>query len=295
MIERVHLHILYEVARHGTLTEAARALHLSQSALSHSMRKLEASLEVELWVKDGRTLRFTQAGEYLLEVAREVLPRLSNAESTLKGFSGGRRGLLRVGLECHPCYEWLLRTVRPFLDRWPDVDLDVRQRFQFGGLEALRTYDIDALVTPDPVDDVAFVFTPVLNYELMLVVPEQHALAGARWAEAKDLADEHLITYPVPRERLDIFTQFLLPNGVYPRTEQAIETTEIMLHLVAAGRGVSAIPGWLAADYATRLPLRLVRLGEAGVAKQLFVGVRREDVFVAYLADFIQRSSVLSP
>lgn len=291
MIERIHLQIVREVARHGTLTEAARALHLSQSALSHSMRKLETALEVELWVKDGRTLRFTQAGELLVQVAREVLPRLSAAESTLKEYSEGRRGLLRMGMECHPCYEWLLRSVRPFLEAWRTVDLDVRQRFQFGGIDALRTFEIDALVTPDPIDDDAFVFTPVLDYEQMLVVSSSHALAGSLYALPQDLATEHLITYPVPRERLDIYTHFLLPAGVYPRTEQSIETTEIIMHLVAANRGVSAIPGWLATEYAATLPLSLLRLGEQGVAKQLYIGVRAQDAGIRYIADFIERSA----
>jgi len=61
MIERIHLAILREIDRHGTLTEAANQLCLTQSALSHGIKKLEQQLAVKLWVKDGRRLRLTSA------------------------------------------------------------------------------------------------------------------------------------------------------------------------------------------------------------------------------------------
>ena len=143
MIQRVHLEILQALHQHGTLSEASQALFLTQSALSHSIRKLEDQLGVALWEKQGRGLRLTQAGEYLLQVSDELLPRLEQAETTLKAFGEGRRGMLRIGMECHPCYEWLLTVVDPYLKRWPDVDIDVMQRFRFNGIEALKQHRVD--------------------------------------------------------------------------------------------------------------------------------------------------------
>ena len=70
----------------------------------------------------------------------------------MKQYAKGERGTLRIGMECHPCYQWLLKVVSPYLSRWPDVDVDVKQRFQFGGIGALFGYDIDVLVTPDPLN-----------------------------------------------------------------------------------------------------------------------------------------------
>jgi len=63
-------------------------------------------------------------------------------------------------MECHPCYQWLLKIVSPYLRAWPDVDVDVRQKFQFGGIGALLAYEIDLLVTPDPVHRPGLVFEP---------------------------------------------------------------------------------------------------------------------------------------
>ena len=150
MLDRIHIAVIQEVERQGSLTAAADRLCVTQSALSHSMKKLEQQLGTPIWLREGRSLRLTQAGRYLLELARRVLPQLQLAEERLRQFAQGERGSLRIGMECHPCYQWLLKVVSPYLAAWPDVDVDVKQRFQFGGLDALQDHEIDLLVTPDP-------------------------------------------------------------------------------------------------------------------------------------------------
>jgi len=132
ILERSHLSIMRAVEQQGSLTAAAEALHLTQSALSHTMRKLEAQLGVAIWHREGRSLRPTQAGEYLLAVANRLEPQLIYAEEKLQQFARGERGTLRIGMECHPCYQWLLKIVSPYLAQWPGVEVDVRQKFQFG-------------------------------------------------------------------------------------------------------------------------------------------------------------------
>lgn len=290
MIERIHLSILREVHQQGSLTAAAEQLCVTQSALSHSIRKLEERLGTPLWLRQGRHLRLTQAGEYLLQLAQRLLPQLEQAEAHIRQMAKGERGSLRIGMECHPCYQWLLKVVAPYLSAWPDVEVDVKQQFQFGGLAALQDYEIDLVVTPDPVPQAGLVFEPVFDYEQVLVVPSSHRLADREkidYAQPQDLQNETLITYPVPPERLDVFTQFLLPAGIAPKLHKSIETTDIMLQMVASGRGVAALPRWLVLEYAQRLDVRPVRLGKRGVAKQIHLGVRVEDLQRDYLAAFM--------
>ena len=125
ILERAHLEIIRAVDQHGSMTAAAKALHLTQSALSHSIRKLEAQLGVNVWHREGRTLRPTQAGEHLLTIAHRLLPQFAHAEERLGQFARGERGTLRVGMECHPCYQWLQKIMPAFLRAWPTVVLDV--------------------------------------------------------------------------------------------------------------------------------------------------------------------------
>ena len=294
MIERIHLAIVREVDKQGSLTAAADVLCLTQSALSHSMKKLEQQLGTAIWLREGRTLRLTQAGRHLLNVANRVLPQLSLAEERLAQFAQGERGTLRIGMECHPCYQWLLKVVAPYLARWPDVDVDVKQKFQFGGIGALFAYEIDLLVTPDPLYKPGLAFEPVLDYEQVLVVSRKHPLAALDFVEPGQLTAEVLITYPVSIERLDIYNLFLLPAGVSPKRHKIIETTDILLQMVASGRGVSALPRWLVEQYAGQLDIVPVRLGEHGVAKQIFLGIRDSESSVDYLGDFIEQARLFS-
>lgn len=287
MIERTHLKIIQAVELEGSLTAAAKKLCVTQSALSHTMRKLEENLGTAIWLREGRNLRLTEAGRYLVNIANRALPLLEHAEHRLKQIARGERGTLRIGMECHPCYQWLLKVVSPFLDAWPDVDVDVKQKFQFGGVGALLDYEIDLLVTPDPFYKSGLSFKPVFDYEQVLIVPSEHKLAGKPYIEAEDLRAEVLLTYPVATDRLDIYTQFLNPAGVIPKQHKTSETTDIMLQMVACGRGVAALPRWLAEEYCTKLPLSVVRLGKSGIAKQIFLGTRDSDASVAYLNAFI--------
>ncbi|HET6786989.1 MAG TPA: LysR family transcriptional regulator [Aquabacterium sp.] len=288
MLERMHLAIVQEVDRLGSLTAAASALCLTQSALSHAMKKLEQQLGTDIWLREGRSLRLTPAGQHVLALSHRVLPQLRQAEERLRQIAQGQRGTLRIGMECHPCYQWLLKVVSPYLAAWPDVNVDVKQKFQFGGIGALFGYEIDLLVTPDPLYKPGLHFEPVFDYEQVLVVGRDHPLADAPHVKPRQLADQVLITYPVPLDRLDIYTQFLMPAGIAPRRHKTIETTDIMLQMVASGRGVAALPRWLAQEYARKMKVTAVRLGPRGIAKQIYLGAREADVDIDYLRAFVE-------
>ncbi|CAB3720830.1 Cyn operon transcriptional activator [Achromobacter denitrificans] len=290
MLDRIHLSIVQEVEKQGSLTAAAGVLHVTQSALSHSMKKLEQQLGTDIWLREGRSLRLTQAGQYLLAVANRVLPQLNLAEERLRQFAQGERGSLRIGMECHPCYQWLLKIVSPYLAAWPDVDVDVKQKFQFGGIGALFGYEIDLLVTPDPLNKPGLVFEPVFDYEQVLVVAGAHPLAKEEYVTPKQLANEVLVAYPVPVDRLDIYNMFLTPAGISPKRHKAIETTDIMLQMVASGRGVAALPRWLVLEYADKMNVVPVRLGKKGIAKHIYLGAREADVGIDYLRAFIEQA-----
>jgi LysR family transcriptional regulator for metE and metH len=287
VLERNHLQIVREVERQGSLTAAARQLHLTQSALSHAMRKLERSLGTDIWHREGRKLRLTQAGQRLLAVAKRLLPQLENADSELRQYSRGTRGTLRIGMECHPCYQWLLKVVARYMPHWPEVDVDVKQKFRFGGIAALLDHEIDLVVTPDPESRPGLGFIPVFDYEQVLVVPKAHALARRRFVEPSQLAGEVLITYPVPASRLDIYNLFLMPAGITPRAHKSIESTDLMMQMVAAGRGVAALPRWLVEEYATRMAVVPLRLGRKGVPKKIHLGLRSADLDMKFMRAFI--------
>ncbi|WJH41702.1 LysR family transcriptional regulator [Aliirhizobium terrae] len=290
MLDKQHLSILREVDRLGSLTAAAERLNVSQSALSHTIRKLEERYGVAIWEKDGRNLRLTEAGRYIVALAQRVLPQIERAEDVLSDYRYGQRGSLKIGMECHPCHQWLMSVTKPYLVDWPDVDLELTTSFAFGGMAALTGYEIDILITPDPIEAPGIHYLPVFDYELVLAVPVDHPLALKSHAGPADLLEETLFTYPVPPERLDVFTQFLVPAHSRPLHHRNVETTEMMLQLVAAGRGVSAIPDWLVRREAAVLGVRPVRIGQHGIRKSIHLGLRSGDEAVDYIAGFLSTS-----
>ena len=294
MIERQHLMIIQAVDETGTLTAAAEKLCLTQSALSHSIKKLEYFLKTDIWIKDGRVLYLTQAGKHILSLANRILPQLNHAELMISHIAKGQKGLLRIGMECHPCYQWLLKIVSPYLNLWQGVDIDVIQKFQFGGVGALLNYDIDLLVTPDPPVQEKLNFLPVFDYEQVLVVHNTHEFAQYDYVKPPDMINQTLITYPVDIQRLDIYTQFLLPEHCMPKNHKTIETTDIMMQMVCAGRGVAALPKWLAFEYSQKIPIQTLRLGKSGIHKHIYLGIRETDKNIDYLISFIDMAKKIA-
>ena len=288
MISRQHLVIIQTIHQLGTLTAAAKHLHLTQSALTHTIKRLEQQVNTPIWQKEGRKLKFTQTGNYLLNLANRLLPQFEQAETIIKEYADGSKGLLRIGMECHPCYQWFLQLVRPFWQEWPKVDLDVKQKFQFGGISALVNHDIDLLITPDPLKHKSLTFEAVFDYELVIVTSEQHVFKKKIYIDAEDLTTETLITYPVPVDRLDVFNAFLQPMQCLPKKHKQIESTDIILEMVAANRGVAVLPSWLAKNYSNKLPVQSTRLGINGINKRIYIAYRKQEKDINYLQSFIQ-------
>ncbi|MER2512576.1 MAG: LysR family transcriptional regulator [Nitrosomonas ureae] len=287
MIEHSHLKIIQALHSNGTLTEAANALCLSQPALSHQISYLEKKLNIALWEREGRSLRLTQAGKLLLEVANQVLPVLSQAEKTLEAYSEGRQGILRIGVECYPCFEWLTGMIGQFMRGMPEIDIDIVQKFQFTGLEGLLNHHIDVLITPDIVKKENIVYEILAEYQLVLLVSTDHPLAGIKYLTPEHLSKENLLTFPVPLERLDILANFMLPAHLEPAKLKQIESLEIMLQMTALNRGVCVLPEWLA-DIRTNNPgLRKIRIGKQGLYQKLLLAMRESDKTIPYIQKFI--------
>lgn len=287
MIEHSHLKIIQALHTNGTLTEAANALCLSQPALSHQISYLEKKLGITLWEREGRSLRLTQAGTLLLEAANQVLPVLSQAEQTLAAYSEGRQGILRIGVECYPCFEWLTGMIGQFMQQLPDIDIDIVQKFQFSGLEGLLNHHIDVLITPDLVKKTPIDYEILAEYQLVLLASTDHPLADIKQLTPEHLSQEILLTFPVPLERLDILTHFLTPAHLAPEKIKQIESLEIMLQMTALKRGVCILPEWLADIKNKDLKLKKIRIGKKGLFQKLYLALRKPDKTVPYIQKFI--------
>ncbi|SDD93306.1 LysR family transcriptional regulator, regulator for metE and metH [Paracoccus isoporae] len=287
-LELRHLRTVRAIHDQGGLARAAETLNITQSALSHQVKALEEQVGVELFVRRARPMRLSAAGLRLLRLAEQVLPQVEAAEAELKGVEAGRVGRLHVALECHACFDWILPALDQFRRGFPEVDLDIRQRLAFTALPALQREEVDLVISMDPDDLPEIHFEPLFDYSPTLVVSAMHALAGRGWVRPEDLAPETLIVYPMYRERLDVFSEFLGPAKVEPREVRQIELTDVTLMLVAAGRGVAVMPDWVLRRHADNPELAFLRLGEAGVTRTVHAAVRGLELQQPYMQHFLR-------
>lgn len=287
-IEFRHLRTVRAIHEAGGLAKAADQLNITQSALSHQIKGLEDQAGVELFIRRAKPMRLTSAGLKLLRLAERILPEVEAMQADFEGLRMGKTGRLHIAIECHACFEWLFPVLEGFRKNWPDVDVDIRPGLSFDGLPALMREEVDLVVSSDPEDLPGVDFTPLFDYEPVFVASSQNPLAKKDFIVAEDLRDQLLITYPVDRSRLDVFTELLAPAGVEPRALRQVELTAVILLLVASNRGVAVLPDWVVrevrynSDYVTR------PLTKDGRTKRLYAATRSEDTSKPFMANVIR-------
>lgn len=289
-LELRHLRTVRAVHEQGGLARAAEMLNITQSALSHQIKALEEQAGVELFVRRAKPMRLSAAGMRLLRLAEQVLPLVAATEAEFKGVEAGRIGRLHIAMECHACFDWLLPVLDIFRRAWPEVDVDIRQRLAFGALPALAREEVDLVISSDPEEVPGVAYQPLFDYAPTLVVPAGHPLVAKGFAEPQDLAAETLITYPMDRARLDVFSQFLTPAGVEPARQRTVELTAVSLMLVASGRGVAVMPDWVLRREAANPEIAMLPLGQGGIIRRLYAAVRQSDLSLPFMAHVLRLS-----
>ncbi|MEC7258001.1 MAG: LysR family transcriptional regulator [Pseudomonadota bacterium] len=276
-IEFRHLRSIKAIHEAGGLARAADLLNITQSALSHQIKGLEDQAGVELFVRKSKPMTLSAAGFRLLRLAEQVLPQVEATLAEFTNLRDGKAGRMHIAIECHACFEWLFPVLEGFRKDWPDVDVDIRPGLAFDALPALQKEEVDLVVSSDPEVLPGVEFIELFDYAPVFVASSQHPLAAKEYVEAEDFRGQTLITYPVERARLDVFSQLLTPAKVEPAAIRQVELTAVILLLVASNRGVAVLPDWVvrevkySSDYVTR------PLTEQGVTRRLYAAIRSED------------------
>ncbi len=287
-LEFRHLRTIKAIHEAGGLARAADQLNITQSALSHQVKGLEDQAGVELFVRRSKPLKLSAAGLRLLKLAEKILPEIEATQEEFRGIISGKSGRLHIAIECHACFEWLFPVLEEFRKAWPDVDVDIRAGLAFDALPALMKEEVDLVVSSDPEDLPGVSFLPLFDYEPVFVASANNPLAKKDYIDAEDFRDQLLITYPVDRTRLDVFTEVLSPAKVEPRAIRQVELTAVILLLVASNRGVAVLPDWVVrevrynSDYVTR------PLTRQGVTKRLYAAIRTEDQDKPFMAHLVR-------
>ncbi len=287
-IEFRHLRTIKAIHECGGLARAADQLNITQSALSHQIKGLEDQAGVELFLRRSKPMKLSAAGLRLLRLAEQILPQVEATQQEFSSLRDGRTGRMHIAIECHACFEWLFPVLETFRKSWGDVDVDIRPGLAFDALPALQKEEVDLVVSSDPEDLPGVEFIELFDYDAVFVAASVHPLAQKEFVEAEDFRGQTLITYPVERTRLDVFSQLLIPARVEPAAIRQVELTAVILLLVASNRGVAVLPDWVVrevkynSDYVTR------PLTKDGITRRLYAAVRSEDLEKPYVQELIQ-------
>jgi LysR family transcriptional regulator, regulator for metE and metH len=286
-LELRHLETLLALSECGSLSKAAARLFLTQSALSHQLKALESHYGAALVEKNIRPLRFTAIGQRLLALAQEVLPKVAAAGRDVARLAEGHSGPLRVAVQCHNCFDWLMPAMDAYRELWPEVELDIVSGFVMNPLPLIERGEAELAVMHDPQEEHPnIVFSPLFRYESVALMSPKHRLAAKSWMEATDFADETLITYPVPDELLDVMKHCLMPAKINPKRRTA-ELTVAILQLVASGRGIAALPSWTVGNYIERGYVVSRPIGQHGLRCELYAATTTAAAEAAYIKEFI--------
>ncbi|MDR3426012.1 MULTISPECIES: LysR family transcriptional regulator [Silvimonas] len=286
LLELRHLKTLAAIQENKSITRAAERLHLTQSAVSHQLRLLEDHYGVPLLTRKGSTLAFTPAGEKLLLLAQSVMPQINAAERDIAKLREGEAGQLRIAVECHTCFDWLMPAMDTFRERWPEVELDIVSGFHADPVGLIFEDRADLAIVSELETEPRVTHLPLFVSEMVGLVARDHPLAAKPWLDAIDFADETLITYPVPDDMLDLIRKVLRPAGVNP-LRRTTELTVAMLQLVASKRGIAALPHWSVQHYLERGYVVAKPITETGLTSELYAVVASERAQVAYLQEFV--------
>jgi len=242
-LEVLHLRLVAAVAEFGSLTRAGEHLHLTQSALSHQLRDIESRLDAPLFLRVGKRLVLTPAGERLLTSARDVLQRLQQTESDIRAMGRDGAGLVRLTTECYTCYHWLPALLTRYRRRFPRVEVRIDVDATHHPMEGLLAGKIDVGLMSSPVRDRRFTVTPIFEDELVVIAAATHPFAQRTHIRPADMKGETLFVYP-PREESTVLNDVLMPAGVKPARVDEMLLTEAIIEMVKAGLGVSVIARW---------------------------------------------------
>ncbi|WP_426106561.1 LysR substrate-binding domain-containing protein [Massilia sp. TSP1-1-2] len=284
MLELRHLRTLSALQSAGSLVRAAQLLNLTQSALSHQIKLMEERYGAPLFERKSVPIAFTATGARLLALAGTVLPAVEQAERDVARLSQGDQGQLRVALECHTCFDWLMPVMDAFRQRWPEVEIDLVSGFHSDPVELLRSGEADLVI--GSACGPGFTVFPLFRFEILVLLAQKHRLAAQRRLEAADLEGETVITYPVPEERIDLIREVLRPAGVRFERRTA-ELTVAILQLVASRRGVAALPNWAIKNYVDYDYVLAKPIGANGLWSDAFVSVPPALASKAFVADFV--------
>ena len=236
------LEIVRAIAETGSFTGAGTRLHVSQSAISRQILLLEDEFHERLFVRLGRRVQITAAGEALLQLSHRVFNDIHDTSASITDKQKVLSGPLNLVGGMTVCLYVFPQLLKEFRKHHPHVDIKIATGGQQRLLRRLRTRRADLALLTLPVDDAAFTSVPVMREELMLLMPAGHALAAKESVGVEALVGQPFVIFEQGSNTRRTLDEFFVREQIKPNIVAETENIEIIKSMVASGLGISIVP-----------------------------------------------------
>ncbi|MDA1277508.1 MAG: LysR family transcriptional regulator [Verrucomicrobia bacterium] len=249
------------LAQTGSFTQTAKEMFLSQSAISHSVKALEADIGCRLFDRMGKKVFLTQAGEALLHHADRILTEMGNARSSLQKLGKWGKGRLRLGASSTACQYILPGVLREFKESFPDCQITIDPGDSQECVSLLHEHRIDLAVALEPKHVDRIEFLPLFTDELVFLVSPQHPWAISGCVKRDDIPRQNYVLYNKTSHTFRLIEEYFHKEEMILNTMIEFGSMEAIKALAKLGLGVSILAPWIAREELAEKSLIALPLG----------------------------------
>ena len=286
-MEIKYFRLIKTIAEEGSIANSSEKLFLTQSALSHQLKDLEAQLGFKVFYRTRNKWVLTEEGNALNKLGCDILQSLEKGFDTIKQLQKGSVGNIKVSTECYSFYQGLPVFIQKMGLLYPEIHLDLILEATHQPISKLLSNDIDiAMVTTKP-ENPKLSSIEIFEDEIYAIMHKENELGTLDFLDVSHFAKTHLIIHSFPLETVSVYEHFLKPNKVIPAKISAIPLTEVSLEMVAANLGIMCMPKWALKSFKIPENLMYKKIGINGLKRNHFLVFRKADDSKKYIQDFI--------
>lgn len=265
------------MAKLGTLIKASEVLFVSQSALSHQLKEIEEELKFPVFIRKNRKLVLSHEGELLFEYSEKILALLEELDIKLKKNSN-RSYKIRITIQAYTTYFWLLDVIKKFNKIHTDVVIDLIDEKSSQPEILLQEGKLDFALMTFKSDDLRFIFEPVVQDELVVVVSKKNPLSKLDYIDVGDITGQTLLTHSKKEERGRILEKTNPGLKINPKNYQHVGNTVTILEMIKSNLGIAILSRWAVSPYVEDLNLQLKKFSEKGTHRHWYLAYSKNKV-----------------
>ncbi len=283
-----HLKMIQEVARQGNLTKAAESIYLSQSALSHQLKDIEAFFDTQIFIRQKKQMLLTNTGKIILEASERITDDIDRTQKRIKSLSEKNAGEIKISTECYTSYHWLSSFLKEYKKLYPKVEINIDTVSTYNSVNALLENKIDIAIVEDNKSS-KLNYIPLFRDEFVAIIPADHYWAELKWVDTEMFHAENYLMYAIPEEVSTIY-KLLFKNGK-PQKVIKIALTEVIIQMVKAGMGITVLPHWVAASWLESGELIAVPITRKGIKRNWYAATLKNRELPPFMYVFMRNLS----